>query len=72
MRPDRRSDPVAFHAYVAGEYKHWSDQYANGHITEAVYRATLHALGWRGQDITTEVNLNAPKVKHWLDRRGNV
>ena len=32
-------------------------------ISEEVYRASLFALGMRGQDITTEVNLNWPDKK---------
>jgi hypothetical protein len=38
-------------------------QYREGNWSEAVFKASLYALGLRGRDIETEVNLNYPKRK---------
>lgn len=70
VRPDPRTEPVEFAQYVVDSYRAHSTAYRGGWMTEAVYRASLYALRWRGRDIDTEVALNAPEKKHWLDRRG--
>lgn len=61
VRPDSRSDPVEFAAYVAAAYRRHSAAYRAGTMSEAVYRASLYALGWRGDDIRVECHLNAPE-----------
>lgn len=70
VRPDPRTEPVEFAQFVVDSYRAHSTAYRTGRMTEAVYRASLHALGWRGRDINTECALNAPETKHWYDRRG--
>lgn len=62
-RPDPRVEPREYATFVSDCYRQHSVTYREGRMTEAVYRATLYALGWRGDDITTEVNLNAPDPK---------
>lgn len=45
-----------------------TDEFKSGEITEVVYRASLFALGYRGEDINTEVRLNQPPapVPEWV------
>lgn len=60
-RPDPRTEPREYAQYVADRYRVHSASYRSRDMSVHVYRASLYALGWRGQDIETEVSLNAPE-----------
>lgn len=61
MRPDPRFEPSEYAEFVADAYRRHSAAYHTRVMSEAVYRASLYALGWRGQDIDMEISLNAPE-----------
>lgn len=63
VRPDPRTEPAEYAQYVADSYMRHTAAYRSGTMSEAVYRASLYALGWRGQDIDIECRLNAPEPK---------
>ncbi len=46
-------------------YQARTDEFKAGVISEEVYRASLFALGFRGEDISTEVRLN------WVEKKCN-
>lgn len=53
---------------VIERYEARTDEFKSGEITEIVYRASLFALGYRGEDINIEVRLNqpAPSTPEWV------
>lgn len=56
------------HQEIIERYEARTREFKVGDITEAVYRANLFALGYRGKDIDTEVRLNRPPaaVPAWV------
>jgi hypothetical protein len=49
------------------------EQFRSGQISADQYRAHLYSLGFRGQEIESEVSLNYPTagVRHGVNRPGN-
>lgn len=62
-RPDPRTEPAEYARFISDCYLQHTATFSAGRMSEPVYRATLYALGWRGQDIDTEVALNRPDPK---------
>jgi hypothetical protein len=55
--------PRLTHEEVTERCEARSDEFKLGLISESVYRASLFALGLRGEDISMEVRRNWPEKK---------